>query len=170
MSTQTITTTATLTVTRQYSNQPDTDGPTTRADANFMFADYLGNGSGSDQAKDCFHDIRSIVGSGTDNLDLYGSLRNGFGNLISFTAIKFIGIKHLTTAAASGILVGAGTGPLLNWVLASGDQVRIKQGGAMTWWSPKSGAAVTNSTNERLTITNEAATDISYEICIIGVT
>lgn len=169
MSTQTLTTNANLTLTRNYKNQPDTDGPITYANANFMFADFLGYGSGSDQAKDCFHDIRTLTDSATDNLDLYGSLRNGFGNLISFTAIKFIGIKHLTAAGAS-LTIGGGTGPLLNWVAASGDQIRLRPGATMAWWSPKSGAAVTNSTAERLTIVNLGETTVQYEICIIGVT
>ena len=162
--------TASIQINRDHTNQPDTDGPITKDNSNFSVDDFLSYGTDANQATTAFHDIRSIVAGGNDDLDLTNSLRDAFGNLINFTSIKFIGIKHLTTSASNNLVVGGGSAPLLGWIAVSGDLLKVRPGGAYMHWMPKTGATVTATTGDVLRLNNSAATTIFYEILLIGAT
>lgn len=130
----------------------------------------LSDGTGSGQANQFWSDTRTIAASGTENIDLAGSLVNAFGTTLTFTKIKGVYIKaasgntnnvQLTRPASNGL-------PLF---LAAGDGLNILPGGTFFWaCSDNTAVAVTAGTGDLLTITNSGAgTSVTYDIAIVGV-
>lgn len=127
------------------------------------------SGTGADQADRIWHDRRTIAASGTENLDLAGSLVDAFGATITFARIKAVLI-----AAASGntnnvnVIREATNGvPLF---LAAGDGIPVHPGGTFMWVAPgATGVVVTASTGDLLSITNSGAgTSVTYDVVILG--
>lgn len=127
------------------------------------------DGSGAAQANLVFSDTRTLAASGTESLDLSGSLTDAFGVTLTFARIKVIIIKaaagntndvQLTRPASNGA-------PLF---MAAGDGIAIKPGGLFVWADPgATGVPITNSTADLITLTNGAGiTGVTYDIIIIG--
>lgn len=124
------------------------------------------NGTGANQCDLMFSDTRSVTSGSPDDLDLAGVLTTAFGATITMARVKLIYIKNNDT---TNILnVGAGTNPLINWVLASGDGVNVRPGGFLCLGAPDATAyAVTAATGDILRVAAAAGT-ISYTIIILG--
>lgn len=127
------------------------------------------SGTGANQGDRRFHDQRTLSASGTEDLDLAGSLTDVFGNTITFARIKMV----LVTAASGNTNNVNVTRPASNGVplfLAASDGVAIRPGGGFLWWAPDStGVAVTAGTGDLLTFTNSAgSTSVTYDVVIIG--
>lgn len=128
------------------------------------------NGAGAGQANLIFADQRSLAASGSENLDFSGSLTQPDGSAAVFARIKYIYIEA-ATGNTNNVQV---TQPASNGVpgifLAAGDGISIKPGGNFEWMDPgATGAAVTASTGDLLTITNSSSgTSITYNIIVIG--
>lgn len=129
----------------------------------------LASGTGAGQADMIFHDRRTLSASGTEDLDLAGSLTGPLGTTLTFARVKAVIIAasdgntndvQLTRPASNGV-------PLF---LAAGDGIPVKPGGVFCWIAPgASGVAVTASTGDLLTVTNSAGTTgVTYDIVIIG--
>lgn len=156
----------TASVAYTHSNQPDEDGPITTDNNTWRLSGLLANGTGNYQGRSAFHDIQSLNGGSIGGVSLQGGSRDGFGDLITFTAIKFIGIKHLTPEASAGLKIGGGSDPFPGWTLSTTDQPIIRPGGAFIWWGPLAGAVLSGSAE--LQIENLASGAVSYEVCIMG--
>ena len=129
----------------------------------------LASGTGINQADLIFHDQRTLIASGTEDLDLAGALTDKFGNTITMARIKGI----VVTAAAGNTNNVNVTRPGSNGVpifLAAGDGVPVVPGGKFEWWAPSAaGIAVTAGTGDLLTITNSAgSTGVTYDVIIVG--
>lgn len=155
---------------RFHTYQADTDGPVVTDNASWVLKDFLGNGTGGDQARRAFQDIRTLAASTTDSLDLTGSLRDAFGLLITFTSLKCIVVKHKTVGADDVMHVGGGPDAVGGFVSNVSDRVTIRPGGKFIWWGPKAGALVTDNTADKLRIVNNATSAIEYEILLLGTT
>jgi hypothetical protein len=129
----------------------------------------LANGTGANSADLCFHDQRTLSASGTEDLDLAGSLAGPFGASQVFVELRAIMIKaasgntnnvNLTRPASNGV-------PLF---LAASDGIAIQPGGVFLWSCPADGkVTVTASTGDLLTLTNSAgSTSVTYDVVIIG--
>lgn len=128
------------------------------------------DGAGAGQANVIWQDTRTLSASATENLDMSGSLLNALGAAAVFARVKFILVK-----AASGNTNNVNvTMPAANGVpgifLAAGDGTAVRPGGAWLWVAPDAtGAVVTASTGDLLTVTNSAgSTGVTYNITIIG--
>jgi hypothetical protein len=129
----------------------------------------LTSGTGAGAADMMWHDTRTLAASGTENLDLAGSLTGAFG-----TTLTFARIKGLIVAAAAGntnnvqVIRGASNG--LAVFLANGDGLSVRPGGIFAWFAQDAtGIAITAGSSDILTITNSAgSTEVSYDIVIIG--
>lgn len=127
------------------------------------------SGTGANAADMMWHDQRTLAASGTENIDLAGSLTGAFG-----TTLTFARIKGLVVGAASGntndvqVIRGASNG--LAVFLANGDGLSVKPGGFVAWFSPgATSVAITAGSSDILTITNSAgSTSVTYDIVIIG--
>jgi hypothetical protein len=130
----------------------------------------LANGTGANKASKHWHDQRTIAASGTDALDLAGSLENALGETVTFTKIKAI----LVAAAAGNtndVLVGGAASNA--WAALFGDAsdvVKVKPGGVFFLSAPDAnGLAVTAGTGDQLKIANSSSgTTVTYDIIIIG--
>lgn len=129
----------------------------------------LTSGTGANQADRIFHDSRNLAASGTEDLDLAGSLSSPLGGTVTFARIKLV----MVTASAENTNNVNVTRPASNGVplfLAAGDGIPIKPGGGVLWWAPDTtGVAVTGGTGDLLTFTNSAgSTDVDFDVIIIG--
>lgn len=129
----------------------------------------LSNGTGANSADLCFHDQRTLTASGTEDLDLAGSLAGPFGASQVFVELRAILVKasasntnnvNITRPASNGV-------PLF---LAAGDGVPIPPGGVFLWACPADGkVTVTAATGDLITLTNSAgSTSVTYDVVIIG--
>jgi hypothetical protein len=114
-------------------------------------------------------DRRTLAASGTENLDLAGSLTGPIGTTLTFVRIKAVIIKasgsntndvQVTRPASNGV-------PLF---MAAGDGIALSPGETFAWFSPTAaGKVVTAATGDLLTITNSAGTTgVTYDVIVIG--
>ena len=129
----------------------------------------LDNGTGASMADLTFHDQRTLSASGTEDLDLAGSLAGPFG-----ASQVFVELRAVLISAASGNTNNVRvTRPAANGVplfLAASDGLDIPPGGVFLWSCPADGkVTVTPGTGDLLTITNSAAgTSVTYDVVLIG--
>lgn len=138
-------------------------------DLNEIKSIALADGTGADQADQMWTDQRTIAASGTDDLDLAGSLVNALGATATFARIR-----ALYVAAALGntnnVLVGGATSAFVNWVSDTSDKVVVRPGGFLLLANrDATGYAVTASTADILRIANSGSgTSVSYDIVLVG--
>jgi hypothetical protein len=128
----------------------------------------LSNGTASGQASQVWHDTRTLSASGTEDLDLAGSLTNAFGVTLTFAKVKVVFVRA-ATGNTNDVQV---TRPSSNGVplfMAAGDGIALAPGEWFVFFSPTVGKTVTAGTGDLLTITNSAgSTSVSYDIVVIG--
>lgn len=126
------------------------------------------DGTGAGKVQVIFSDTRTLAASGTEDLDLAGSLVNAFGKTITFTKIKGIFI-HAAAANTNNVNVTRSSSNGVLAFLAAGDGVPLKPDGQFVFTDPSTGFTVTGGTGDLLTITNSAGgTGVTYDIIIIG--
>lgn len=133
--------------------------------ARTAFAD----GTGANAADRMFHDQRTIAASGTEDLDLAGSLSSPFGATLTFVELRLV----LVTAAATNTNNVRLSRPASNGVplfLAASDGIDVPPGGTFLWACPADGkVTVTAGTGDLLTVANSSSgTAVTYDIVIIG--
>lgn len=111
-------------------------------------------------------DTISLAGSATA-LDLAGGLTDAFGTAITMVEVTGITVRNNSTTTGEIIIIGAGSNPLLNWVNATGDAVKIGPKGVFHISSPFNGFAVTAGTGDILTL-DPGADTISCDYIIHG--
>ena len=126
-------------------------------------------GAGAGQADMMWSDQRTIAASGSDALDLAGSLSGPFGGTLTFARIKMVLVVAATgnTNNVNVTTPGSNGTPLF---LAAGDGIAVKPGGFFWWHDPSAaGVAVTAGTGDLLTIVNSGAgTPVTYDVHIVG--
>jgi hypothetical protein len=129
----------------------------------------LATGTGANQADLVFTDTRTIAASGTEDLDLAGSLTGPLGGTLTFVKLKALLIR----AAAGNTNAVRVTRPAANGVplfLAVSDGLDVLPGGQFLWVAP--GAAtvtVTPATGDLITVANSSSgTPVTYDVVIIG--
>jgi hypothetical protein len=135
------------------------------------YALALADGTGAGQADRAFADTRTLAASGTEDLDLAGSLGGVDGSTAVFARVKAIVISadpdntnnvRVTRPASNGA-------PLF---LAAGDGVDVRPGGVLVLAvgdEDATGYAVTASTGDLITVTNSAAgSSVTYSIAVVG--
>lgn len=129
----------------------------------------LFDGTGLNSANRIWHDERTIAASGTDDLDLAGTLIDPFGATISLARVKGLLVSAATTNA-NNVVVGAGSNPLINWMTGTTPAVVVRPGGLLLVVAPDAtGYAVTAGTGDILRIANSGAgTSVTYQIVVIG--
>ncbi|MGR6922551.1 hypothetical protein ACU635_50570 [[Actinomadura] parvosata] len=129
----------------------------------------LTTGTGAGQADMIWSDSFSIAASGTQAIDLAGSLAGPLGGTLTFARIKCV-----VVAAASGntnnINVVRDSTSGVPLFLANGDGVPVKPGGLFVWFDPSAaGVAVTAGTGDLLNLVNSAAgTPVLGDVVIVG--
>lgn len=114
-------------------------------------------------------DTRTIAASGTENIDLAGSLTTPVGSAAVFVEVTAILVRAnsantnavtITPASSNGF-----TGPFAD----ASDLVSVLPGGAVLFVAPGAGWGVTASTGDLLTIANSSSgTGVTYDIIVVG--
>lgn len=126
------------------------------------------DGTGAGKANKTYAASRTIAGSGSDPLDLAGVLADAFGAPLTFTKVRAIAIAA-SSANASTIKMGAGTAPMGTLFGANTERLVIRPGGFVLITAPDAtGYAVTATTADTLTISNDSASLSAYDIVIVG--
>jgi hypothetical protein len=129
----------------------------------------LATGTAVNQADLVFQDTRTLSASGTEDLDLKGSLLTPLGT--AFTPAK---LKLLLVKAAAGNTNNVNVSrPASNGVplfAAAGDLIPVRPGGVFLWaCADNTAVAVTAATGDLITITNSGSgTSVSYDVLMIG--
>lgn len=139
--------------------------------ANVRRAVALATGTGAGAADLVFSDRRTIAASGTENLDLAGTLVDSFGATITFVKVKGIYIAASAANTNSVVVGAAGTNPWIGLLNATGT-VTLRPGAAlmaMAGQSDATGMGVVAATGDLLKVANSGSgTGVDYDVVIIG--
>lgn len=137
----------------------------------FAWSAAYTDGTGASKAQKIYFNSYSISGSGSQSLDLAGSLTNAFGSTITFANIKGLWIEHQTTTATgvldiNGVFVTQGTGSPL---AGTTPKIQLRPGYLLLLGGATSGGyTVTNTTQDVLTLTNNDASSVTVRVCVFG--
>jgi hypothetical protein len=128
----------------------------------------MATGTGTGLADLCWSDTRTVAASGTDALDLAGSLTGLLGGTLTIVKLKAI----LVRAAAANTNNVRINRPASNGVpvfLAASDGIDVLPGGLFLWVAPGAGVTVTPATGDLINIDNSGAgTSVTYDVVFIG--
>jgi hypothetical protein len=132
----------------------------------------LTDGTAAGQADRMFTDRRTIAASSNDDLDLAGSLTDGFGATITFARVKAIIISAAAGNTNNVLVGGDATNTFLTYTVVEGDAIILRPGATLALIAgaaDATGYAVTAGTGDLLRITNSGAgTSVTYDIVVIG--
>lgn len=125
------------------------------------------NGVGDHQANKLYRARRTLGAGSNDDLDLAGSLTDPFGNVLTFTAIKFIMIAIVDPNGTKKVKIGNAASNAFQGPISSGGTVdvpyqQIFQNKVAAGWT------VTAGTGDILRINNPGASTLDYDILIMG--
>lgn len=134
------------------------------------FSLLLEDGTGANQASNVWSDERTLAASATEDLDLAGSLVNGLGATLTFTAVKAIMVIASAANTNSVIVGAAAVNTFVGPFGAAAHTVAVKPGGFFFAFDPSAaGLAVTAGTGDLLRIANGGAgSSVTYRIVIVG--
>lgn len=133
------------------------------------FVQALTDGTAANQADRIYHDQRTLAASGTEDLDLAGSLLDAYGNAFTLARLKAL----IVLPAAANLNNLNVSRPAANGVplfLAASDGIVLRPGGMLAWVAgDATGVVVTAGTGDLITFTNAAGTNsVTYDVIMIG--
>lgn len=151
---------------------PATSLSTPKSNVVKNYAIAFTNGTGANKAEQIHQVQGTIAASGTDAIDLSGSLTNAFGTTVVFTKIKGIVVSAASGNTNDVQVISDATNGFINWCQATADGINVEPGGVFALISPSSGGyAVTAATGDILNIVNSAGgTSVTYDLWLIGET
>lgn len=127
----------------------------------------LGSGTGYGKADIAFYDIRTLVASTSESLDLSGALTDAFGQTILAVKVKAIEIEN-PEASLSTLTVGAAASNTFNGPFSGATfTIDLKPGDKAVFVS-RTGWTVTPATGDLLKVANGAGGTVNYAIKIIA--
>lgn len=146
------------------------DLTTATANVNYAKRLILATGTATNQADLIFSDNRTITASGTDALDLAGSLVDALGVTLSFARVKGLIVVAAAANVNDVVIGGAASNTFINWVGDATDKIKVKPGGVFCLFAPgATGYPVTAATGDQLLIANSSSgTSVTYDVVIIG--
>ena len=144
----------------------DLETPQSTLNLNSLYS--LTDGSGDQKYQQLYSDTRTTDGTG-ESLDLVGSLKNAFGQTISFTKIKVILIRAASTNTLSVHVGGAATNQFVAPFGAVTDLVKILPGGLILFVaSNATGYACAAGSTDLLKVVASTTGSVTYDIVILG--
>lgn len=148
------------------------DLTTGSAPVNFSRAVALGSGSGAGKADRMWTDRRQIAASGTDDLDLLGAaLLDPFGAAVTFARVKGLFIAADPTNVNDLVIGAAASNPWVGLLNSTGT-FRLKPGGSAAFIAGVDDGvawATVAATGDLLRIANGGSgTAVNYDVVIIG--
>lgn len=129
----------------------------------------LSSGTGANAADLMFSDQRTLSASGTEDLDLAGSLVDAFGATLTFVELRAI-LVSASSGNTNNVTVARASSNGLPLFSAASDAIVLPPGGVFLWSCGADGkVTVTAGTGDLLTITNAAgSTSVTYDVVIVG--
>lgn len=128
----------------------------------------MASGTATGLADLCWSDTRTVTASGTDPLDLAGSLSGNLGGTLTIVKLKAVIVR----AAAGNTNAVRINRPASNGVplfIAASDGIDVLPGGLFVWVAPGAGVTVTAATGDILNIDNSSSgTSVTYDVVLIG--
>lgn len=129
------------------------------------------SGTTANKADTLWHDERTLAASGTEDLDLAGSLSGILGGTVTFAKVKAILVLADSGNTNDVVLGGASSNGFVGPFGAATHTVKVPPGGVILMAAP--GAAglgtVTASTGDLLHVANSSSgTSVKYQIVIVG--
>lgn len=148
----------------------DLDLQTVRAALNEDKRIGLASGTGANQADLVWSDTRTLAASGSESLDLAGSLTDALGASLSFARVKVILISAAAGNTNNVVVGGASEDAFVGPFADATDKLVVRPGGMVAIAAPDATAyAVTASTADLLQVANSAGTtSVTYDVVIIG--
>lgn len=129
------------------------------------------SGVGAGQADLVFSDRRVLAASGTENLDLAGTLLDAYGATLTYVKVKGLYIAASAQNTNSVVVGAAATNPFATLLNATGT-ITLRPGSffiAAAGQLDAIGYGVTAATADLLKIANSGAgTGITYDVVVIG--
>lgn len=148
-----------------YSNVNDVQRTNQNASLNYS-QDYT-NGTGDEQADKLW--TTEYTQSAAVTIDLAGSLTDIYGTTLTFTKIRAIVIKNLSTTTGFNLLVGGAASNAFSTPFADAtDKVKVPPGGCLVLAAPLDGFAVTAGTGDQLKMDPGGSNQVNWEVQIIG--
>ena len=130
----------------------------------------LQDGVGAGQADISFHDTRTILASGNEDLDLAGVLVDALGATITAVRIKLIYVRA-SVGNVTDIVVGNAAANAWATFLSATGTITLRPGAsimAIADETDATGWTVTAGTGDLLRVTNSGGTDADYDIILVG--
>lgn len=165
-----LTTRINASIARTFRSQPASTGPVFDDSNSWLFNDSWEYGSGTDQANLVYHAVETLSTGSSVLFDVYGTLRDGFGVLLSMSKVKILAVVH--RGSAGTLTIGGGSNAMTSFWATAGDALKIQADGGVVLVAPDStGYAVTSNTAENIRVLHNGDTpnDITFEILIVGV-
>ena len=146
-------------------------GFTTTNTGSLAYTKTITNGTGAIGTADMLYAATyTIAASGTQNLDVAGSVTDFFGNSIAMVRVKYMMVKHASTTTATDISFGNHAAPLINWISAATSTVKIYNDGVFLIGSGHGTSyAVTATTADGLKIlNNDSSNSATVSIVVVG--
>lgn len=128
----------------------------------------MATGTTTGKADLAWSDTRTVAASGTDPLDLAGSLTGNLGGTLTIVKLKLV----LVRAAAANTNAVRVNRPATNGVplfLAASDGIDVLPGGIFLWVGPGAGVTVTAATGDLINIDNSGSgTPVNYDVVLVG--
>jgi hypothetical protein len=136
----------------------------------FVRSIALDSGTGANQADRLFSDTRTIAASGTDDLDLAGSLVDAFGATLTFVKVKAIAVFAYAANTNNVVLGNAAANQFQGPFGAVTHTIAVAPGGLfVTGRGDATGWPVTAGTGDLFRVANGGAgTTVTYDVVILG--
>lgn len=146
------------------------DLQTQKSELNFTRGGSFENGTGSGQVDLIWSDQRSIVASGTDDLDLTGTaLQTAFGANLAFVKVKVIAVYAAAGNTNNVVIGGAAATQFLGPFGAATHTIALPPTGLFLVAAPLAGWTVGAGASDLLRIANSGAgTPVTYDIALLG--
>jgi hypothetical protein len=133
---------------------------------NFSFAD----GTTANKADRVFSDRRTLAASGSETLDLAGSLVDALGATLTFARVRALLIYAATSNVNNVVVGGVASNGFTTPFGDPTDKVVVRPGGAFLLVAPDTTAyAVTPATGDLLQVANSGAgSTVTYDVAILG--
>lgn len=128
-----------------------------------------GSGTTASTADLMFTDTRTVAASGTDPLDLAGSLTGPLGATLTFVELRLLMICA-SSANTNNVRLNRPASNGVPLFLAASDGIDIPPGGIFLWVGPADGkVTVTAATGDLINIDNASSgTSVTYDVVILG--
>jgi hypothetical protein len=112
----------------------------------------------------------AIAGSGTNNLDLYGTMLDSFGATVNMIKVKLMFVSFSNSMASASVTLSPGASAgFTNWNDGATAGVKIRSGGAFFLAAPDAtGYPVSNGVCDALQVVNGSTNAGSVKVIIAG--